>query len=322
MAVAQPSAASTRRSFGGRRFRHRLWPYLLIAPAIIATVASTYGPLISNAFVSLTAYNLRLPASKDKYVGLQNYESLFATPKIWQVVGQTLVYTFTTALLGVVIAMFAAAILRPPLRGRRLRGRTVVFSLFLLPWVTPPVVSAFIWSYLYDIYGPINGSLQTAGLIDKPIQFLNDTVTAVGPFSVPMLALIQVGVWVSFPFLFVFTDAAMSSIPRDLYEAAELEGAGSWGSFRYITLPLIAPVVEAALFLLIVIRFGTADLPLLLTNGAPLDKTNILGVFLYQTAFGQLQIGKAAAIGMLLLATTIPFAVLYIRRSQRQIRSL
>jgi multiple sugar transport system permease protein len=114
----------------------------------------------------------------------------------------------------------------------------------------------------------------------------------------------------------------MSSIPRDLYEAAELEGASNWQAFRKITMPLIAPVVEAAVFLIVVIRFGAADLPLLLTNGAPLDKTNTLGVLTYQTAFASLQVGKAAAIGMLLLLITLPFAILYIRRSQRQIGAL
>ncbi len=307
---------------GRGRLARDLWPYLLVAPAIVATVVSTYGPLLGNAFVSLSAYNLRLPLSRSDYVGLDNYVALLEATKTWQVVGQTFIYAFATTLLGVALALAVAVLLRPPLRGRPLRGRALVLAIVLLPWIMPPVVSAFIWKYLYDPFGPINGVLLSAGIIEHPITFLTDISTSIGPFALPMLALIQVGIWATFPFLFVFTNAGMSSIPRDLYEAAELEGASSWDAFRRITLPLIAPVVEAATFLIVVIRFGAADLPLLLTNGAPLDKTNTLGLLTYQTAFASLQIGRAAAIGMLLLLVTLPFAILYIRRSQRQLGAL
>jgi multiple sugar transport system permease protein len=322
MAIAREAESSGRKVVRRGRLARDLWPYLLVAPAVVATVVSTYGPLLGNAFVSLSAYNLRLPKSRSTYVGVDNYVALLGATKTWQIVGQTLVYAFATTLLGVVLALAVAVLLRPPLRGRPLFGRGLVLAIVLLPWIMPPVVSAFIWKYLYDPFGPINGFLVSAGVIERPITFLTDVSTSIGPVALPMIALIQVGIWATFPFLFVFANAAMSSIPRDLYEAAELEGASNWQAFRRITLPLIAPVVEAAIFLIIVIRFGAADLPLLLTNGAPLDKTNTLGVFTYQTAFASLQIGKAAAIGMLLLIVTLPFAILYIRRSQRQIGAL
>jgi multiple sugar transport system permease protein len=322
MAIARASESSGRKVVGRGRLAGDLWPYLLVAPAVVATVISTYGPLFGNAFVSLSAYNLRLPQSRSTYVGVDNYLALLGATKTWQIVGQTLVYAFAATLLGVVLALAVAVLLRPPLRGRPLRGRALVLAIVLLPWIMPPVVSAFIWKYLYDPFGPINGVLVSAGIIERPITFLTDVTTSIGPIALPMMALIQVGIWATFPFLFVFTNAAMSSIPRDLYEAAELEGASNWQAFRKITMPLIAPVVEAAVFLIVVIRFGAADLPLLLTNGAPLDKTNTLGVLTYQTAFASLQVGKAAAIGMLLLLITLPFAILYIRRSQRQIGAL
>ena len=118
-------------------------------------------------------------------------------------------------------------------------------------------------------------------------------MTKILGIALPMLAMIQVGIWSGFPFFFLMTAAALTSIPVELHEAAAIDGATGWRSFRSITLPLIAPVLEVTIFLELLFRLGGLDLPFLLTGGGPLGATNVWGVFIYQVGFARLDTGYA-----------------------------
>jgi ABC-type sugar transport system permease subunit len=158
--------------------------------------------------------------------------------------------------------------------------------------------------------------------VDQPIAFLGDTIIRPLGIALPMLAMIQTGVWTTFPFFFLMTAAALTTVPDELLEAGALDGATGWSAFRGITWPLIAPVVEIAIFLALLDRLGNVDLPFLLTKGGPLDLTNVWGVFIFQASFAEFDLGRGASLGVLLFLVGLPFAIWYVRRARRQLAGL
>jgi multiple sugar transport system permease protein len=228
-----------------------------------------------------------------------------------------LVTVFGSAALGV----FAAVLLRGTRRGHPIRGRRLIGALLLIPFVTPPAVSVFVWKYLYSVQGPINGILSGLGF-DGPVAFLGDTVSRPLGVALPMLSLMQVGIWTTFPFFFLMSAAALTSVPDELLDAAAIDGANAWQAFRGITLPLIAPVLEIAIFLALLDRLGNVDIPYLMTGGGPLNLTNVWGVFIFQASFGKFDLGYGAALGVLLFIVVVPFSVWYVRRARRQLAGL
>jgi multiple sugar transport system permease protein len=197
----------------------------------------------------------------------------------------------------------------------------VISSLLLIPFVLPPVVVAYTWNYLYSIAGPFNGVLSALGHT-APVLFVGDTVTRPLGIALPMWSLIQVGIWSGFPFFFLMTAAALVSVPVELLQAAAIDGAGEWRTFRSIVFPLIAPVVEITAFLELLFRIGGLDLPFLLTDGGPLNASNVWGVYIYQVGFERFEVGYGAALGIMLFVISTPFAIWYVRRARTQLKAI
>jgi ABC-type sugar transport system permease subunit len=133
---------------------------------------------------------------------------------------------------------------------------------------------------------------------------------------------IVVGIWAGFPFILLAATAGLATIPAEIYEAASLDGATPFQSFRLVTLPLLAPVLETSVLLQLLFRFGGVDFPFLLTRGGPGDASNVFGVLIYNLGFTQFSLGPAAAMGVLLFVLVFPLAVLYVRRARRQLAEL
>ena len=310
--VEHVRVASTRR-------RHRvlgpqgLGPYALVLPALVALVAFTYVPLAKSIALSLTDSSLLRPDS-GKLVGFANYSDTLTSASFWQVFEQTLLWT-GVSVGGAVVVGVAAALL---LHGAR-RGRPLFRGVLLLPWIAPPVTSAYMWAYLYRDSGPLAPIVQSLSGSPTPIDFLNDVQVSFLGATLPLWSVIQVGIWAGFPFIFLFALAALSSVSQEVRDAAAIDGASGLRIFWHITLPLIAPLVETSAILLALFRLGGVDLPFLLTQGGPGNASNVLGVLIYNTAFQSFLEGQAAALGVILFVLTLPLSVMYVRRSTRQI---
>jgi multiple sugar transport system permease protein len=317
--ATQPLSVANGRPRLRRTIRQHGWPLLLVTPVLVLLVALLYLPILDAVRLSLTDASLLRPGSHP--VGLANYQKIATSAEFWGIAGQTVLWAVTTVAGAAILGVTAAVLLTSARRGRPLRGKAFWGGLLLIPFVAPPVVSAYVWNYLYSGSGPFNGVLAALGVVN-PVYFLGDTSTRIAGISLPMLSLIQVGVWSGFPFFFLMTAAALTSVPVELYEAAAIDGAGGWRGFRSISLPLIAPVIEVTVFLELLFRLGGLDLPFLLTGGGPLGATNVWGVFIYQAGFARFEIGYGAALGVVLFLICVPFSVWYVRRSRRQLAGL
>jgi len=290
---------------------------LLVTPVVVILLLCMYAPILDAVRLSLTDSSLLRPGQAVS-VGLANYVKIATSKEFWTIAGQTVLWAVASVAGAAVFGVLVAVLLTSHRRGLPLRGRAIIGGLLLAPFVAPPVVSAYTWIYLYSGSGPINGLLHTLG-VAEPIYFLGDTATKILGVALPLWSMIQVGVWSGFPFFFLMTAAALTSIPIQLHEAAAIDGASAWRTFRSITLPLIAPVLEVTIFLELLFRLGGLDLPFLLTGGGPLNATNVWGVYIYQVGFARLETGYGAALGVVLFLICAPFAIWYVRRSRHQL---
>jgi ABC-type sugar transport system permease subunit len=299
--------------------RRHWWPILLVAPVVLILLLLMYVPILDAVRLSLTNTSLLRP--NVKFIGIDNYIKAATSSEFWSIAGQTVLWAVTTVAGAAVLGVFVAVILTSSRRGRPLRGRALWSGLLLVPFVAPPVVSAYVWNYLLSGSGPING-LLSALHVAGPVYFLGDVVSKPLGVALPMWSLIQVGIWSGFPFFFLMTAAALTSVPIELHEAAAIDGATGWRSFWSITLPLIAPVVEVTIFLELLFRLGGLDLPFLMTGGGPLNASNVWGVFIYQVGFARFDIGYGAALGIVLFAIGAPFSIWYVRHARTQLAGL
>jgi multiple sugar transport system permease protein len=302
-----------------RATRQYGWPIGLVTPVVAILVLLMYVPILDAARLSLTNSSLLRPGYR--FVGLDNYIKALTSSEFWSIAGQTALWAATTVGGAAILGVGGAVLLTGNRHGRPLRGRALLSGLLLVPFVAPPVVSAYIWNYLYAGAGPINGLLTIFGLRD-PIYFLSDLVSRPLGVALPMWSLVQVGIWSGFPFFFLMAAAALTSVPIELHEAAAIDGATGWRAFRSITLPLIAPVIEITIFLELLFRLGGLDLPILLTGGGPLNASNVWGVFIYQVAFARFDVGYGAGLGIVLFLIGAPFSIWYVRRARRQLAGL
>ena len=186
----------------------------------------------------------------------------------------------------------------------------------IAPWVTPPLVTATIWRLLLsESFSPINRFLMDINLIDKPINFLGQTDVFLGFLSLPMIMVIVINTWSIFPFLMVMFLAGLQTIPVELYEAAEVDGANKWQKFAKITLPSLMPVVETSILLEGIWQFNNFNISYLVTKGGPLNLTEVLAVRVYSEAFMNFKYSYAAAISVIMLVIVLIPSLYYIKRS-------
>ena len=282
--------------------------YVMIAPALIVTLLLGVWPLIRTVTMSLQSYDLLTVQSKGtKWVGFDNYRTIFADDRFVQTVMQTVVFTVLAIAIVISLSLFLSQVINAEFRGRAVL-RTLIFS----PWFVPPVVASAMWLWLLNANtSPINALLLDWGIIDRKIRFLTDSSTW-GPFSKPMMSIVAVRVWNGIPFVVIFLLAGLQSIPKSLYEAAEMDGAGRWQKFKFVTLPMIWPVLLVLLALLFMGGFGHFEMNYIMTGGGPRNLTNVLAVWTYQEGFKFLRFDLAAAASGIILSMTGFVAVFYL----------
>lgn len=271
--------------------------------------------IIPSAQAILMGFQEDSFTSKSTFVGLQKFVRIFSLQEFWQVMGNTFFWSLATLLFATIVGIIAAILINRPYRGRSF-FRTV----FLIPWVTPPVVASMVWKTIFnETLSPINDLLLRAGVIDSAIGFLANPAWRIGPLSVPMLSLLVVNIWNVFPFMMIMVLAAMQSIDSSCYEAATIDGAGRGRQFFSITLPLIMPVLSISLLLQGIWQFNSFNFNYLVAYGGPLNTTKTMAVMIYQKAFAEFDYGQAGAISAMMFSCVIIPAAFYITSQLRTI---
>jgi multiple sugar transport system permease protein len=289
---------------------------VLLSPALLVMAALFLFPAIYNvvlAFQELTPYDA---PSDAKWVGWSNFSSLLHNPETGRSAFNTVFWlTVVTVAIRLVIGMALALLLQSQVLQRwKLRG--VARTMVLVPWMIPPVVAVASWRWLLDANtGVINQVLVGIGLTDHGVPFLAQTSTV-------WWSVIAILVWRELPFVVIVLLAGLQSIPKEQYEAAALDAAGRWASFRYVTLPHLRPVVTVVVLITVIQTFNNFVYVWLATGGGPGTYTQVLATQLYSAAFIGNKLGQGAAIGLVMSVVMALFALVYLRVSGRREEAL
>ncbi len=285
--------------------RYAVLGLLLIAPAITIFVAVIVYPLISAIYLSL--FSIYTPTLQGRFVGLGNYAAILVSPRFWNALYNTLVWTVGTLTLQVLIGVGVALLLN-----QTILFRSLARSLVLFPYFISTVVAVLVWQWVFnDLYGVLNHAMLRLGLVDRPIDWLGQMPNA-------MLSIVFVGAWKYFPFVVIAVLARLQSIPEALYEAATIDGAGPVSRFFDITLPQLREVLAVVILLRTIWDFKEFDLIYLLTGGGPLNNTQTLPLLVYQEAFGLNQMGMAATIAVAMMFAMLVFIAVYLVHRARE----
>lgn len=290
--------------------RRNIFCYLMVAPALFLVLALGVYPMIDSLRLSVVQYDLmRIPTEGTPFVGLANFQEIFEDARFRQALVNTWMFVILAVGGVVILGLLVAQVLN-----LEFRGRGTLRSLVLVPWVIPPVVASAIWMWMYQPdRSPINQVLSALGLIETNIRFLTDASNTFGPISIPMLAVTSVRIWGGIPFVTVMILAGLQSIPKDIYESAEIDGANTVQKFWHVTIPLLRPVLSILITLLVIGGLGHFEINYIMTGGGPANLTNILAVMAYQQAFTLFRFDLAAAMSTVILMMTGVIALIYIR---------
>lgn len=285
---------------GYAAFKTHIDAYLYIAPAMIGMLVLVFFPFmygITLSFTDTTLFNESLPF-QDRLIGWDNFKNILGDFNIYQSTADgfiwnyqnfywtlmmTIIWTVTNVTVGVGIGFMLAMALNT----EGLRGKAIYRVLLILPWAIPNYITALVWRGMFHPqFGVINQVLQMFGM--EPVSWFD------GVFSSFITGLATNG-WLSFPFMLVVIMGALQSIPKDMYEAAEVEGASRWQRLRYITLPLLKPTLIPAIVLSVVWTFNMFNIIFLVSGGEPAGANEILVTKAYKIAFEQYQYAYAAA---------------------------
>ncbi|MBB2971703.1 sugar ABC transporter permease [Mesorhizobium sp. RMAD-H1] len=285
-----------------------LEPYLYTAPAVILIVAVMLVPLVLGISYAFRDVRLLNPFSGG-FVGLEHFQTLAKDRAFLGALKNTLWWTGASVFLQFVLGLILALLLDKPFRGRGL-AQALVF----LPWAVPSFLSGLNWAWLFNpVVGPIPHWLTALGLMSEPANILSNPQLAMwGP--------IIANVWWGIPFFAITMLAALQAIPRDLYEAAAIDGANGFQRFLSITLPFLAPTMAITILLRTVWISNFADLIIVMTNGGPADRTQIVASYIFTQAFRRLDFGYASAIALVLLILLLVYSMLIVLLRQAMLR--
>lgn len=278
--------------------------WLFLVPTVVYVVA-----LVAVPFFLAIAYAFSDVTTGDPtydFVGFQNFRRIFDDPVFWRSLVNTLVFTGISLFFIVVLGGIVAEILVADFR-----GKWFVRFLVLLPWTTPVALSSVSWLWLLDsIYSPIDWVLRTVGLIDGNMYWLGRPTLAMG-------SVIAVHVWRLVPLAAVIMLVGLLSIPKDITEAARVDGAGYWRRMFEITMPLTAPLIAVAALFGAVFTFTDMTVVRILTRGGPTNSTQVLASWSYLRGIEGGDIGQGAAIALFLFPLLLAAAILILRAVRR-----
>ena len=285
-------------------------PYGLLLPALLALVAALGYPLVRQVVLSFQEFGLRQQfGAPPDWVGLQNYRDVLADPYLWKLVLRSVLFCFVNAgltmALGVAVALLMRVMSRPV--------RLLVQAGMLVAWAMPVLASLTVWTWLFDTqYGVVNWILDRLGGDFAGHSWL------IEPMSFFLVATLLV-VWMSIPFVAFTVYAALTQVPADVVEAAEVDGAGPWQRVRLVILPSIRPVLLVVGLLQVIwgLRVFT-QIYVLQQAGGLTRETNLLGTYIYRSGIGEGNFGVAATVAMFMLVLTVLLTAPYVFRMLRE----
>lgn len=305
MAKLQEQRSLIDLSLGREKTRPRrplnLYPYLSILPAIAAIALISIYPLLYAVDIAVHRNVLTEPDAHP-FVGARNFQEIFGSYYFVRSLLTTLRFTAM-----IIVGTIAYGVLVSLYLNRPSRLASFLRVSILLPWAIPTVMAAIIWRWIFNgNFGVLNAVLAGTGIISEYISWFGN------PNLAP-LTLVVTHVWKWGPLAAIMCLAALQVIPRDLYEAAYLDGGGGWTIFRYVTLPFLRPTLLLLLILETIAGLVTFDIVYVLTGGGPADATTMLSWFAYAEIFRFLNLGKGAAIAFIIAALTLGLSLVYVR---------
>jgi len=274
--------------------------YLFILPAILIILLVVFFPLLQCLWMSFF--------QKGEFAGLSNYAQVFGDKHFYDSLFNTVIFTIVSVSLEFMLGLSFALLLNASFK-----GRGVSRAIALIPWALPPAVMAMAWSQMYDgTYGVFNDILLRTGIISAPIAWLGKPGLAMG-------SLIFADIWKTTPFIMIILLAGLQSIPRDLYEAIRIDGAGWFNQFRRVTLPLLKPYIALALLFRLIHAFGVFDLVWVLTHGGPGGSTETISLYIYNNLYRYLNFGYGASLTIVTVLILLIMASGVFLLSRRQV---
>jgi len=286
-----------------RRTQNRLAFWFLLPSAVVLLGVVAY-PFFFNVYISLTNWNM-FHFRNPELIGLTHYFRLFAEADFYRIFGKTIAWTAINLVFHFTLGLGAALLLN-----RKLPGRNIYRALLILPWAMPQYISALTWRGMFNVeYGAVNILLGKIGI--EAVPWFTSEFWA---FMAPVIT----NIWLGFPFIMVIALGGLQSIPKELYEAARIDGAGPVRQFYSITLPMLKPVLLPALVLGTIWTFNNLNVMWLVTDqGLPADKTHILVTYVYKAAFQYYRYGYAAAFSVFIFLVLV-FIVKGYNRAARE----
>jgi len=306
LSVAQQGGRPRGRPPWGRAGLHgqEITGFLFVLPAVLLVTCLIAYPFCYALLLSLTAKQAGVPG---RFVGLRNFIDLMQGEIFLRTIRNSLVFTGAAVAIKTVLGLGLALLLQ-----RATVGRRAIRGMLLLPWVVPTTLSVLGWWWMFDpLFGVVNFAMLKLGLIGDRIPWLSHTVWA-------MVAVIIVNVWRGLPFFGISFLAGLVSIPDELYEAAQIDGASKVACFRRITLPLLRPVLGMIVLYSIIMTVSDFSIVYVLTRGGPMHSTHLFATFAYEIGLASGDIGKGAAISLFIFPFLAAVAYLQLRITRRQ----
>ncbi len=266
--------------FGNLTNNERFAGWVFILPVLVGTLIFIIIPVICSFGLSFAKWDLLNPI---QFVGLANYREIFSEALFYKILLNTIVFALSTSVLGVIIPLVLACILNS-----KVRGSEFYKTAYFLPFITPMIVIGVVWEWIFD---PNIGLLNH--VLHLHINWLYDT-----HFAMP--ALIIVSVWKLIGYNMVIFLSSLAGISQSMFEAAKIDGANELQTFKNVTVPLLSPTIFFVVIITAISSFQVFDLIYLMTQGGPLNSTNVLVYAIYQNAFEYFNVGKASAIAYVL----------------------
>ncbi len=279
---------------------------LFVLPAFIYMLIFVGYPIVRNIVLSLQDVTVRtLTADSKPFVGLQNYMKIFKDPVFTKSMLNTLIFTLCCLavqfLIGFLLALFFNQhfSVAKPVRG-----------LLLIPWMIPITVTALMFKFIFGTdVGILNYFLKSIGIISQNIDWLTSANTA-------LFAIVCANVWIGIPFNMILISTGLTTIPKELYESASIDGAGKVQTFFKITLPLLRTTIESVLILGFIYTFKVFDLVYVMTGGGPVNSTHMLSTYSYKLSFEMFKYSEGAAVANVLLVILLIVGVFYLRATK------
>lgn len=281
---------------------------LYVLPAFLYMLYFVGYPIIQNIILSFQDVNMRtLIAPEKPFAGLQNYMDIFRDQVFIQSLTNTLLFTVSCLVIQFLIGFMLALLFN-----QHFTGAKPIRGLLMMPWMIPITVTALMFKFIFGTdVGILNYILRSIGLIQENIEWLTTPGTA-------MFAIVCANIWIGVPFNMILISTGLTTIPRELYESASIDGAGKVQTFFRITVPLLKPTIESVLILGFIYTFKVFDLVYVMTSGGPVNSTHMLSTYSYRLSFEMFKYSKGAAVANVLFVILMIVGLFYLRATKEE----